>query len=152
MVKPNFTPIVYIQNAQNEMGGMPCMQCARSAKFWMSAYTRTLVSAPFHKFLVLYQGFFRFLSIWDVAYLFDRTGQSAGPHVLVGLHSSPRQEIYQGDSRQIPIPGLGWYIQTTAGAHPPLTSTQGITPVAHAFPPGTKGAKNDRFVPLAYAP
>ena len=31
---------------------------AHSAKFWMSANTRTLVSAPFHKFLVLYQGFF----------------------------------------------------------------------------------------------
>ena len=31
---------------------------ARSAKFWMSANTRTLVSAPFHKFLVPYQGFF----------------------------------------------------------------------------------------------
>ena len=27
---------------------------ARSAKFWMSANTRTLVSAPFHKFLVPY--------------------------------------------------------------------------------------------------
>ena len=38
--------------------GMPCTQCARSAKFWMSANTRTLVSAPFHKFLVPYQGFF----------------------------------------------------------------------------------------------
>ena len=38
--------------------GMPCTQCAHSAKFWMSANTRTLVSAPFHKFLVLYQGFF----------------------------------------------------------------------------------------------
>ena len=37
---------------------------ARSAKFWMSANTRTLVSAPFHKFLVPYQGFFfSFLSI-----------------------------------------------------------------------------------------
>ena len=35
-----------------------CTQCARSAKFWMSANTRTLVLAPFHKFLVLYQGFF----------------------------------------------------------------------------------------------
>ena len=31
---------------------------ARSAKFWMSANTRTLVLSPFHKFLVLYQGFF----------------------------------------------------------------------------------------------
>ena len=49
--------------------GMPCTQCARSAKFWMSANTRTLVLAPFHKFLVPYQGFFRFLSIQDVAYL-----------------------------------------------------------------------------------
>ena len=39
-------------------GGMPCTQCARSAKFWMSANIRTLVSAPFHKFLVPYQGFF----------------------------------------------------------------------------------------------
>ena len=29
--------------------GMPCTQW----KFWMSANTRTLVSAPFHKFLVL---------------------------------------------------------------------------------------------------
>ena len=37
---------------------------ARSAKFWMSPNTRTLVSAPFHKFLVSYQGFFfSFLSI-----------------------------------------------------------------------------------------
>ena len=44
-------------------------QCARSAKFWMSANTRTLVLAPFHKFLVPYQGFFGFPSIWDVAYL-----------------------------------------------------------------------------------
>ena len=42
---------------------------ARSAKFWMSANTRTLVLAPFHKFLVPYQGFFGFPSIWDVAYL-----------------------------------------------------------------------------------
>ena len=60
--------------------GMPCTQCARSAhavrtqcarsaKFWMSANTRTLVLAPFHKFLVPYQGFFGFSSIWDVAYL-----------------------------------------------------------------------------------
>ena len=49
--------------------GMPCTQCARSAKFWMSANTRTLVLAPFHKFLVPYQGFFGFPSIWDVAYL-----------------------------------------------------------------------------------
>ena len=38
-------------------------QCARSAKFWMSANTRTLVLAPFHKFLVPYQGFFGFPSI-----------------------------------------------------------------------------------------
>ena len=37
---------------------MPCTQCARSAKFWMSANTRTLVLAPFHKFLVPYEGFF----------------------------------------------------------------------------------------------
>ena len=44
-------------------------QCAHSAQFWMSANTRTLVLAPFHKFLVPYQGFFGFLSIWDVAYL-----------------------------------------------------------------------------------
>ena len=43
--------------------GMPCTQCARSAKFWMSANTRTLVLAPFHKFLVPYQGFFGFPSI-----------------------------------------------------------------------------------------
>ena len=43
--------------------GMPCMQCARSAKFWMLANTRTLV----HKFLVPYQGFFGFPSIYDVA-------------------------------------------------------------------------------------
>ena len=43
--------------------GMPCTQCARSAKFWMSANTRTLVLAPFHKFLVPYQGFFGFQSI-----------------------------------------------------------------------------------------
>ena len=34
------------------------MQCARSAKFWMSANTRTLVSALVHKFLVPYRGFF----------------------------------------------------------------------------------------------
>ena len=34
------------------------MQCACSAKFWMSTNTRALVSAPFHKFLVLYQGLF----------------------------------------------------------------------------------------------
>ena len=39
--------------------GMPCTQCARGAKFWMSANTRTLVSAPFHRFLVPCQGFFR---------------------------------------------------------------------------------------------
>ena len=38
--------------------GMPCTQCAHSAEFWMSANTRTLVSAHFHKFLVPYQGFF----------------------------------------------------------------------------------------------
>ena len=38
--------------------GMPCTQCARSAKFWMSANTRTLVSALFHKFLAPYQAFF----------------------------------------------------------------------------------------------
>ena len=49
--------------------GMPCTQCAHTAKFWMSANTRTLVLAPFHKFLVPYQGFFGFPSIWDVAYL-----------------------------------------------------------------------------------
>ena len=36
---------------------------ARSAKFWMSANTRTLVLAPFHTFLVPYQGFFGFPSI-----------------------------------------------------------------------------------------
>ena len=41
-----------------EPKGMPCTQCAHSAKFWMSANTRTLVLAPFHKFLVPYQGFF----------------------------------------------------------------------------------------------
>ena len=52
-----------------DIWGMPCTQCARSAKFWMSANTRTLVLAPFHKFLVPYQGFFGFPSIWDVAYL-----------------------------------------------------------------------------------
>ena len=34
--------------------GMPCTQCAHSAKFWMSANTRTLVLAPLHKFLVPY--------------------------------------------------------------------------------------------------
>ena len=51
-----------------ELGGL--WEChARSAKFWMSANTRTLVLAPFHKFLVPYQGFFGFPSIWDVAYL-----------------------------------------------------------------------------------
>ena len=44
------------------MGGQG--EChARNAKFWMSANTRTLVSAPFHKFLVPCQGFFSFLSI-----------------------------------------------------------------------------------------
>ena len=43
--------------------GMPCMQCARSAKFWMSANTRTLVLAPFHKFLVPYHCFFGFPTI-----------------------------------------------------------------------------------------
>ena len=32
-------------------------QCARSAKFWMSANTRTLALAPFDKFLVPYKGF-----------------------------------------------------------------------------------------------
>ena len=42
--------------------GMPCTQCARSAKFWMSANTRTLVLAPFHKFLVPCQGFCGFPS------------------------------------------------------------------------------------------
>ena len=47
--------------------GMPCTQCARSAKFWMSANTPTLVLAPFHKVLVPYQGFFGFPSIYDVA-------------------------------------------------------------------------------------
>ena len=46
------------KNARWQSKGMPCTQCARSAKFWMSANTRTLVSAPFHKFLVPYQGFF----------------------------------------------------------------------------------------------
>ena len=35
--------------------GMPCTQCAHSAKFWMLANTRTVVSAPFHKFLVPYR-------------------------------------------------------------------------------------------------
>ena len=38
--------------------GMPCTQCAHIAKFWMSANTRTLVSAPFHKFFVPDQVFF----------------------------------------------------------------------------------------------
>ena len=33
-------------------------QCARSAKFWMSANTRTLLLAPFDKFLVPYWVFF----------------------------------------------------------------------------------------------
>ena len=47
----------------DETMGMPCTHCARSAKFWMSANTRTLVLAPFHKFLVPYQGFFGFPSI-----------------------------------------------------------------------------------------
>ena len=41
--------------------------CARSAKFWISANTRTLLLAPFDKFLVPYRGFFGFLCIWDVA-------------------------------------------------------------------------------------
>ena len=41
---------------------------ARSAKFWMSANTRTLL-APFDKFLVPYWFFFSFLCIWDVAHL-----------------------------------------------------------------------------------
>ena len=36
---------------------------ARSAKFWMSANTQTLVLALFHRFLVPYQGFFGFPSI-----------------------------------------------------------------------------------------
>ena len=38
--------------------GMPCTQYAHSAKFWMSANTRTLLLAPFDKFLVPYRGFF----------------------------------------------------------------------------------------------
>ena len=38
--------------------GMPCMQCARKPKFWMSANTRALLLAPFDKFLVPYWGFF----------------------------------------------------------------------------------------------
>ena len=46
--------------------GMPCTQCARSAKFWMSANTRTLVLAPFHKLLVPYQGFCGFPSSFVV--------------------------------------------------------------------------------------
>ena len=55
------TPLFYFAVAP--LRGMPCTQCARSAKFWMSANTRTLVLAPFHKFLVPYQGFFGFPSI-----------------------------------------------------------------------------------------
>ena len=47
--------------------GMPCMQCAHSAKFWMSANTRTLLLAPFDKFLVPHLGCFSFLCIWEVA-------------------------------------------------------------------------------------
>ena len=42
---------------------------ARSAKFWMSTNTRTLVSAPFHKFWFRTTVFFTFLSIQDVAHL-----------------------------------------------------------------------------------
>ena len=42
---------------------------ARSAKFWMSASTRTLLLAPFDKFLVPCWGFLSFLCIWDVAQL-----------------------------------------------------------------------------------
>ena len=37
---------------------MPCAPCARSAMFWMSASTRTLLLAPFDQFLVPYQGSF----------------------------------------------------------------------------------------------
>ena len=47
---------------QVSTGGTPTECHARSAKFWISTNTRTLVSAPFHKFLVPYQGFFSFLS------------------------------------------------------------------------------------------
>ena len=65
----NHPLIFHPTSALLEVLGMPCTQCARSAKFWMSANTRTLVLAPFHKFLVPYQGFFGFSSIWDVAYL-----------------------------------------------------------------------------------
>ena len=43
--------------------------CARSAQFWMLANTRTLLLAPFDKFLVPYWGFFSFLCVWDVAHL-----------------------------------------------------------------------------------
>ena len=46
---------------------MLCTQCACSAKFWMSANTRTLLLAPFDKFLVPYWVFFSFLCIWGVA-------------------------------------------------------------------------------------
>ena len=52
------------ENIYDEHLQIPQWEChARSAKFWMSANTRTLVLAPFHKFLVPYQGFFGFPSI-----------------------------------------------------------------------------------------
>ena len=47
---------------------MPCLPCARNAKFCMSANTQILVLALFHKFAVPHLVFQSFLCIWDVPY------------------------------------------------------------------------------------
>ena len=47
--------------------------CARSAKFWMSANTWTLLLAPFDMFLIPYWGFF---SRGDVGMLHDKGSRS----------------------------------------------------------------------------
>ena len=64
-----FLSIFHWRGKQLFFWGMPCTKCAHSAKFWMSANTRTLLFAPFDKFLVPYGLFFSFLCIWDVAHL-----------------------------------------------------------------------------------
>ena len=88
-------------------------QCARSAKFWMSANTRTLLLAPFDKFLVPYWGCFSFLYIWDVVHLnchpllpiFNHFYPFSIPHIEVSPLWGPREG--KGDVAMLISPHYG---------------------------------------------
>ena len=97
------------------------MRCARSMKFWMSANTRTLLLAPFDKFLVPYWGFFQLPMHLDMAHLnchpllpiFNQFYPFSIPHIEFSPLWGPREG--RGD---VAIPSPRTFRSLWYGLHP----------------------------------